>query len=80
MSEFNNPLTIEIIPPEPHIFQYRIMSEAVTVEFDADSVDAAEERLHRYASAAPEVQCDLYEWQEVDWSWIASAVESKPLG
>ena len=72
-----------IVPPqEPHVFQYRVESDAFSAEFDADSVDAARERLHRYAAAAPDVQCDLFEWVEVgtSWRWLASAFESEPLG
>ena len=71
-------VTIIVPPQEPHVFQYRVESDAFSAEFDADSVDAARERLDRYAAAAPDVQCDRYEWGEVDtsWRWLAAAFHS----
>lgn len=71
---------IEIIPSTPHVFQYLVKSDAYSAEFDAESIEAARERLHRYAAATPDVQTDLYEWREVDWDWVATVVESAPLG
>tara|TARA_X000000950_G_C13782998_1_gene605944 strand:- start:268 stop:516 length:249 start_codon:yes stop_codon:yes gene_type:complete len=71
--------TIEIIPPPPHVFQYRVQSDGFTAEFDAESLDAARERLHRYAAAAPDVQVDLFERVAfgANWSWVSSMMSSE---
>ena len=72
---------VEIIPSAPHVFKYRVESDAFSAEFDADSIDAARERLHRYAAAAPEFETDLFEWVAEDeaWAWVSTVAHSQEL-
>ena len=61
---------------------YVVRNDCMEMQFTRETEEGARRQLHRCAEAAPDVQCDLFEYRPNDglWDWVASVVESAPLG
>ena len=53
---------------------YKIESDCMTLEFKRKTEDGAIRQLHTQASATPDVQCNLYEWDAENdaWAWVST--------
>ena len=61
---------------------YAVRSDCMEAQFTRSTEEAARRQLHAFASATPDVPCDLFEYRPNDglWDWVATVVESAPLG
>lgn len=61
---------------------YAVRNDHMEAQFTRETEEAAVRQLHAFASASPDVPTDLYVYEPncALWDWVATAVESEPLG